>query len=59
MYNKESPVWGEHTNIVLAYDGTWAITVGGNQPHGNVTVYRHHWDNPDLNLRGSGRPLPN
>ncbi len=58
VYDQDSSVWGQHTNIVLAFDGTWLVTVGGNQPHGNVTVYRHRWDDPGLHLRGLGRPLP-
>lgn len=58
VYDKESSAWGQHTNIVLGYDGTWLVTVGGNQAHGNVTVYRHRWDDPDLHVRGIARPLP-
>ena len=58
VYDKDSPVWSQHTNIVVGYDGTWLVTVGGNQGPDNVTAYRHHWDNPDLHLRGLGRPLP-
>lgn len=58
IYTKDSSVWTQHTNIVLDYDGTWLVTIGGNQPRGNVTVYRHRWDNPGLAIRGLGRPLP-
>jgi len=58
IYTNESLVWTQHTNIVIGYDGTWLVTIGGNQSHGAVTVYRHRWDNPDLHVRGFGRPLP-
>ena len=66
----DSPIWGAHTNIVLALSDGQLTTIGGNQPDAvatdgsstsvlswAITISTYDITDPDLGIQGYGRQI--